>query len=84
MLFSSRVSKFGKGDNLSAIMEEINKISIYYYQSGITKKVVTINDNNMTLSKTNINLPYNEVIPINKNYLVSRIDKSIGIIRNEE
>jgi len=84
MIFSSKISKFGKGSNLSAYINSPDKISIYYFLDGISKKIVSIVDNNIFLSKTNSVLPYNEVIQINDNYLISRIDKSLGIIKYEE
>ena len=83
MIFSSKLSKFGKGNNLSSSMENKNTIIIYYFLDGIFKKEITIDDNGLSLKKLEANLPYNEVIPINK-YLITRIDKSVGIIKNED
>ena len=80
MVFSSRLAKFGKGSNLSAIMNEKNKISIFFFKEGISKKDVTISDNGMTLNQPELSLGYNEVIPIDEKHLVTRIDKSIGVI----
>ena len=83
MMFSSKLAKFGKGENLSAIMHSKDKISIYYFDKGIGKKTLNIIDGSYNLVRENLSLGYNEVIPISYNYLVSRIDKSIGIIFNE-
>jgi len=83
MVFSSKLSKFGKGKYLSATIKNNKTIYIYYFLSGILNKEVNIENNNMTLNKNNINLPYNEVVEIG-NYLVTRLDKSIGIIINEK
>lgn len=84
MIFSSKISKFGKGSNLSAYINTLGQISIFYFLDGVSEKIVNINEDNITLSKTNTLLPYNEVIQINENYLVSRIDKSLGIIKHEK
>jgi len=83
MLFNSKFSKFGRGHNISAIMTDENQIEIYYFNKGVSKKVLKIEDKNFNLSSTNQTFPYNEVIPINNNFLVTRLDKSIGIICNE-
>ncbi len=84
MMFSTKLSKFGKGVNLSAIMETSNKISIYYFEKTVTKKEVNISETNLSLERTNETFPYLEVIPLGGNFFVSRLDKSIGIIKNEE
>ena len=84
MVFSSHLSKLGKGKNLASIMENKNKISIYFFNNGITKKEIEINQNGLDLKRINVSLGYNEVVPINNNILVTRIDKSIGIINNEK
>ena len=83
MFFSSRLSKFGKGKNISAIMDNEQKISVYCFEQGIIKKEVLISDSHLVLNKVAVNLPYNEVIPVN-NYFITRIDKSIGIINNDK
>ena len=83
MLFSTKLSKFGKGKNISAIMNSKEKINIYFFENGISKKEVFIEKNNLTLKRCNTALAYNEVIPINETTLVTRINKSIGIIHYE-
>jgi len=78
MVFSSQISKFGKGENLSLFMESKEKILIYYFNESTYKKEILISDNNLSLNKTDLNLPYNEVIQID-DFLITRIDKSLGI-----
>lgn len=82
MIFSTKLSKFGKGKNLSAIMTDSNLISVYYFENGIVKKNIHIDQENIILSRENTQMGYSEVIPINQHFLISRIDKSIGIIKN--
>ena len=79
MTFSTRVSKFGKGSNISAIMSDKNTISIYFYLKGIMNKEVKIDGDNLTLTLKNKTYPYSEVIPLDKSYLATRIGKSIGV-----
>ncbi len=81
MLFSSRLAKFGKGENLSAIMFSPDLLSIYYFEKGITRKDVHLDT--MTLERVKVNLPYREVIPVDQNTFVTRLDKSIGV-KNEQ
>ena len=83
MIFSNKVSKFGKGKNVSAYMPENNKINIYFYNSGILKKSVTISSYSYSLTSVTCNMPYNAVIEIADNSYVTRLDKSIGITINE-
>ena len=64
MLFSSRLAKFGKGENLSAIMFSPHL-------------------DTMTLERVKVNLPDREVIPVDQNTFVTRLDKSIGV-KNEQ
>ena len=80
MTFSTRISKFGKGTNISAIMNDKNMISIYFYLNGIMKKEVKIDNDNLTLTLKKNTYPYNEVIPINNSFLATRINKSLGVI----
>ena len=82
MIFSSSFSKFGKGTNPSAIMPSKDKIIIYYNDNGIRKKIVKIENDKLSLISEKVNLAYSEVCPIS-NYLVTRISKSLGIIKNE-
>ena len=84
MVFSNRLAKFGKGSNLSAIMNEKDKISIFFFRKGISKKDVFISDTGMTLSGAELALGFNEVIPVDDKHLVSRLDKSIGVIEYGE
>ncbi len=84
MMFGSRLAKFGKGKNLSAIMFTKNVISIYFFQEGITKKEVIINGDTLILKTTSEVFPYNEAIPLDSNYFVTRLDKSLGIVKNEQ
>lgn len=83
MLFSSKLSKFGKGKNIAAVMNTKDKITIFYFEKGISKKEVNVNSQGLTLNRVNVSLGYNEVIPLDNILLVTRIDKSIGIINNE-
>ena len=83
MIFSNKISKFGRGKNVSAYMPSTDNINIYYFNSGIILKSVSDNDNTYTLENISCNLPYNEVIKIDDNCLVTRLDKSIGIYINE-
>lgn len=83
MIFSNKISKFGKGENVSAHMKTNNQIDIFYYKNGVYKKEVEITNNGLILNSVNVNLPYNEVIQID-NFLITRIDRSIGIILNNE
>ena len=78
MVFSSKISKFGKGDNISLYIKDPNKILIYYFKDGIMKKELNISKNKTELVFTNETFPYNEVIQIS-NFLITRIDKNIGI-----
>lgn len=78
MVFSSKISKFGKGDNISLYMETEDKICVYYLKDSVFKKELKIIDNEFSLNETNENYPYHEIIQIN-NFLITRIDKSIGI-----
>lgn len=79
MIFSNRISKFGKGENLSARMDNKTSITIYYFLDGIMKKNVKIDKDNLSLTKLKSSLPYNEVVPIDEKYLVTRINKSLGV-----
>ena len=83
MIFNPRFCKFGKGFNLSAFIKD-NIIHIYYFNNGILKKELTAINNKYDLNKTNLELSYDEVIPINDNYLLTRIEKNLGIIKNEK
>ncbi len=79
MIFNNQFSKFGKGENISAIMPSENSISIFYYLGGIGKKQVEINDDNISLKKEKVSLPYFEVIALDENYIITRIDKSLAV-----
>lgn len=83
MVFSARVSKFGRGENLTVCMPSSDTIFIYYQDKGINKKIVKINENSLTLTKENINLNFNELVPIKDNYFLSRIDKSLSLVKYE-
>lgn len=78
MIFSSKLFKFGKGNNLSLFMKTPEKINIYYFKDGILKKELSVTNHGLTLNSENINLPYNEVIEFD-NFLITRIEKTIGI-----
>ena len=84
MIFSNKVSKFGKGLNLSAFMPTSSSIIVYYYNGGIHKKTFSISNNTYTLSSTMAQLPYNQVIQIQDNCLVTRLNKSLGIQIDEQ
>ena len=79
MTFSTRVSKFGKGSNISAIMNNKDTISIYFYLKGIMKKEVKIEGDNLNLTLKNGTYPYSEVIPLDESFIATRIDKSMGV-----
>ena len=79
MVFSSSFSKFGKGENLNAIMDSPSTISIFYFKDGIQKKVVTILNNSLSLEKVKVSLGFSEVIPLDGKTLITRIDKSLGV-----
>lgn len=83
MLFNNKFSKFGRGKNISTIMTNEKQIDVYYYNKGILKKTIKIEDQTLTLTNSNQTFPYNEIIPVTNKYIVTRIDKSIGITTNE-
>ena len=83
MIFSSKVSKFGKGKNVSAYMPSNNSIRIYSYNSGMTLKNVSINNDGYSMTKSACNMPYNAVIEIDNNAFITRLNKSIGLQVNE-
>ena len=83
MIFSNKFSKFGKGKNISAFMPSATNINIYYYSSGIHKKNINVN-NSYTLTNIQTNLPYNQVIEIDDNCYVTRLNKSLGIKTDEQ
>lgn len=83
MVFSSKISKFGKGKNINAYMIAPNLIYIYYFKDGLLKKELSIKNSDLSLVSKNISLPYNEIIKT-QNYLITRLDKNIGIINNNE
>ncbi len=83
MIFSNKISKFGRGQYLSAYMPASNSIKIYFYNSGIMLKNITINDNSYSLTSNAVDLPYNAVINVDGSHLVTRLNKSIGIINEE-
>lgn len=83
MLFSAKFSKFGRGENLTAIMPSNNIIDIYYFEDGINKKTVTIENENLSLKKIKLNLGYRELVPIKDNFFLSRISSSISVIKYE-
>ena len=82
MIFSSKFAKFGKGENLSLFIKEPNLMSVYYFLDGTKKKEVTFTNNSVYLKSFNQTFPYHELIEIN-NYLITRVNKSIGIIKYE-
>ena len=84
MLFNSKFSKFGKGTNITATLNSNNTISIYYFDNGVNLKTVIIDGNQLLLKREPLNLGYNEIIKLNENLLITRIDKNIGIINNEQ
>ena len=83
MLFSNRFSKFGKGTNLNAIMPSRDLISIYYFLDAIEKKNVKMEGETLRLERENLSLGYSEVVPLGENNFVTRIDKSLGIMTDE-
>lgn len=84
MLFSSKLSKIGKGNNVSAFMPNKNQISIYSYNSGIIEKDVNLANPRISLTKKVTTFPYHQIIKITNTLFVSRLDKSIGIFSNEQ
>lgn len=83
MIFSNKISKFGRGYNISAYMSSNTNLKIYFYNSGIMNKNITIEDNSFNLTNINVNLPYNALINVDGSHLVTRLNKSIGIINEE-
>lgn len=83
MMFSNKLSKFGKGKNLSAFMEDKHHLIVYYFEKGISKKEIIIEEENISMNKKDEPLGYHEVIPVTNNILITRIDKSIGLVSNE-
>ncbi len=83
MIFESRLYKFGKGKNISAIMNEENKITIYYQNKGILKKEIQIENQSLIMNQVKESYPYTEVIPVDDSHLITRLGKSIGILINE-
>lgn len=81
MIFSNKISKFGKGDNISLFMETPEKINIFYFKDGVFKKELLIDNFNLILNQTKSQFSFNEIIQLD-NFLITRIDKSIGIISN--
>ena len=84
MLFSTKFSKFGKGHNINAKLQNNQTISILYFDDGINQKVLSINENNISLNRDKLNLGFNEMIELNENLYVTRIHKNIGIISYEK
>lgn len=84
MLFSSKISKIGKGENLSAYMPNKNAIDVYCYNNGIIKKNIEIASSKINLTKEITSFPYHEIIKISDTLFVSRLDKSMAINQNEE
>jgi len=84
MIFSKTVSKLGKGSNFSAFVSAPKELSIYYFNSGIMHKKAEVLNNRINLYSEKVNLPYNEVLELQGGYLVTRLGKSIGIIKNEQ
>lgn len=84
MLFSSKISKIGKGDNLSVFMPNKNEILIYSYNSGIIEKSVDLSDSKINLTKKVTTFPYHQIIKISDSLFVSRLDKSMSIFNNEQ
>ena len=83
MVFSSKFSKFSKGENISLFMKNENEISVFYFNENVKNKIVNTTNGSITTNNTNKAYPYQEVIQIN-NYLITRMNKSIGIIKNEQ
>ena len=83
MVFSKKISKLGKGENLTVHMETPEKINMYFFKNGVNKKEVKINNNNFELETSKQTLPYNEVIQIN-DFLITRLERSIRIIKVNE
>ena len=83
MIFSSKFAKFGKGENISLFVKKPNLISVYYFLDGTKKKEVNFVNGSLTLKSFNQTFPYHELIEVN-NYLITRVNKSIGIINYEE
>lgn len=84
MIFTNRLAKFGKGENLAAIMNTPTLISIYFFERGIARKDVKLDGDSMTLERVKVSLPYRQVIPIDQTTLVTRLDKSIGVFKYEQ
>lgn len=84
MLFSSKISKIGKGENLSAYMPTKNTIDVYCYNNGIIKKNIEIANSKINLTKEITSFPYYKIIKISNTLFVSRLDKSMAINQNEE
>ena len=52
------------------------------FEKGISKKEITINEDRVNMDKKEVYLGYHEVIPVTGNILITRIDKSVGLINN--
>ena len=82
MTFDNKISKFGKGEKLTAYMPDESTIYIYYFLGGLQLKKVHIGQS-LTLSREKLNLGYKQIIRLDNQFIVTAIDRSLGI-KNEQ
>lgn len=83
MLFSNKVSKIGKGENISVFMPDKNTIYVYFYNSGVMKRTLIFENEKIKLEQDNNVLSCHKIIQLSNNLFLSRFDKNLRIYSNE-
>ena len=82
MIFSNKIYKISSGSNVSLFANENNNLDLYLFNKNI-KKYNLIYSNILKCLKTDTELSYNAVIPLNDNYICVCFDNNMTVLTNE-
>lgn len=83
MIFKKQLAKLGKANyiNLNQVSNNPVTFNVFLNTDGVKQKTLTYENQNYNLSKVLNSFVYTEVIGINSNYVLARIDNYFSIIK---
>ena len=84
MNFNSRIAKVGKGKFVNGYQNKSGEISLYMYNGGLTKKILTDTNGVFDLDSTSFKSGFTEIIKLKDDVFVKRVQQNIKVESSEE
>jgi len=81
MEFENRVAKIGKGFNINLYVNNLNEISIFYYNNYCKEKSLNINNERFELKEKDTNFSCEEIIKLDDDLIIYKQNGNIGVIK---